>query len=161
MQEALVLYSSIVTSPYFVNVPVIIFLNKADLLRAECLSGDPKQLIEHELYKPIFPDFAGNPAEWKVVFRYIEGLFTQAHRAPNIKDERIRRKKVYSHMCTGERAVPSRQLSALLRTMHTATDRDNIAAVLASVADIVLRSHIETAVSPCDACGEDSLIKRS
>ncbi|KAL7010399.1 hypothetical protein EMMF5_000423 [Cystobasidiomycetes sp. EMM_F5] len=99
MREAHILYSSIVTSPHFINVPVILFLNKADLLRRKCQSGVPAQMINHP---DSFPEFTGDPTDWKAVFRFIESKFTRAHQGSEVTEEKIRRKKVYSHMCTGK-----------------------------------------------------------
>lgn len=95
MREALVLYHSIITSSYFRDVSVILFLNKADLLRRKCRSGQPKQLIN--AWFPEFPE-SQDPAEWKTVFRFIEKMFLNSHTGPDVKDEKIRGKKVYAHM---------------------------------------------------------------
>jgi len=121
MQEAEVLYHSIVTSPYFKAVPVILFLNKADLLRRKCRSATEAQYISN-----YYSDFTGDPKDWKQVFRFIEKLFMDSHRREDVKDEQIKGKKIYAHMCT-------------------ATDSKDMKAVLSATSDIILRSNIEAA----------------
>lgn len=93
MREALVLYHSIVTSPYFKEIPVILFMNKADLLRKKCRSG-----IEVNMIKNSYPEFNGDSKDWKAVFRFIEKMFVDSCKSEDVKDEKIRTKKVYSHM---------------------------------------------------------------
>ena len=102
LREALVLYHSIITSTYFREIPVILFLNKADLLRRKCRSGDSAQLIT-----AYFPEFAiapnpggreADPADWKQVFRFIERMFLESHLGPDVKDEKTRQKQIYAHM---------------------------------------------------------------
>jgi hypothetical protein len=102
LREALVLYHSIITSTYFREIPVILFLNKADLLRRKCRSGDTAQLIT-----AYFPEFAiapnpggreADPADWKQVFRFIERMFLESHLGPDVKDEKTRQKQIYAHM---------------------------------------------------------------
>lgn len=93
------LYHSIITSKVFVNVACILFLNKADLLRRKCLQAaiNQKQSIVLQ-----FPEYKGDPTDWRQVFKFIEKLFLSSNTRPEIKDERIRRKKVYSHMVSQE-----------------------------------------------------------
>lgn len=109
MKEALVLYTSIVTSQYFLNTPAILFFNKIDILRKKCkaVPSSPKQNIS--LY---FPEYTGDPANWKEVFRFLERMFLSVHKEH--RDAKIRNKKVYSNMCT-------------------AVDQENMRAVLGSV----------------------------
>ena len=96
MREAQVLYHSIVTSNFFKNVPVILFLNKADLLRRKCRSGLPSQMINN-----YYTDFDGDPTDWKAVFRFIEKMFVGSHTEDDVVDEKIRSKSVYPHMYVG------------------------------------------------------------
>lgn len=130
LREALVLYHSIITSTYFREIPVILFLNKADLLRRKCRSGDSAQLIT-----AYFPEFAiapnpggreADPADWKQVFRFIERMFLESHLGPDVKDEKTRQKQIYAHMCT-------------------AVDVDNMKMILNNVSDIILRGNLDAA----------------
>ena len=89
------LYHSIITSKVFLNVPAILFLNKADLLRRKCrlASENPQQALSTH-----FPDFKGDSGDWKQVFRSIEKMFLGSHLEADVKDVKIRNKKIYAHM---------------------------------------------------------------
>lgn len=95
LREALVLYHSIITSKVFINVPAILFLNKADLLRRKCrlVPENAQQSI-----KTHFPEFQGDASDWKLVFRFIEKMFLGSHLEADVKDLKIRSKKIYAHM---------------------------------------------------------------
>jgi hypothetical protein len=149
MQEALVLYDSIVTSPFFATISVILFLNKADLLRKKCRSGIPANMIDQS-----YPEFTGDPTDWKAVFRFIEKMFLETTKKPEVTDNRIRNKNIYSHM------VRTIFLPVNIRysvetdiacdspiAQCTAVDQDNMRTVLANVSDIILRGNVEAAVS--------------
>lgn len=98
MREAHTLFQSIVTSKIFVEVSCILFLNKADLLRRKCASAaiNKKQAISTE-----YSEFNGDPTDWKQVFKFIEKLFFQALQGPDVKDRRIREKRIYGHLVSG------------------------------------------------------------
>lgn len=51
MEESLALFHVILTSEYFYNASIILFLNKIDLF-PECLAGKPLRYV--------YPDFTGN-----------------------------------------------------------------------------------------------------
>lgn len=104
MDEALTLYHSIVTSPFFKSISVILFLNKADLLRRKCRSG-----LEVNMINQSYPDFKGDPTDWKAVFKFIEKMFVDTLKAPDVTDEAIRNKLVYPHMVSSKRLVCCRQ----------------------------------------------------
>ena len=93
MDEALTLYHSIVTSPFFKSISVVLFLNKVDLLHRKCRSG-----LEVNMINQNYPDFKGDPADWKAVFKFIEKMFIDTLKEPDVKDEAIRNKLVYPHM---------------------------------------------------------------
>jgi len=93
MREALMLYHSIVTSPFFKSISAILFLNKADLLRRKCRSG-----LKVNMINETYPDFTGDPTDWKAVFKFIEKMFVDTNKSPEVEDEAIRTKQVYPHM---------------------------------------------------------------
>ena len=62
-QESLDIFEVIVNNSYFINVSVILFLNKADLLEEKI-----KQGVEINKY---FPDFEGDPLELADVQNYL------------------------------------------------------------------------------------------
>lgn len=93
MREALMLYHSIVTSPFFKSISVILFLNKADLLRRKCRSG-----LQVNMISETYPEFTGDPTEWKTVFKFIEKMFVETVKAPDVKEPAIRNKQIYPHM---------------------------------------------------------------
>lgn len=93
MDEALTLYHSIVTSPFFKSISVILFLNKADLLRCKCRSGLQVNMINQN-----YPDFKGDPTDWKAVFKFIEKMFVDTLKTSDVTVDAIRNKQVYPHM---------------------------------------------------------------
>lgn len=127
------LYHSIVSSPYFRTTPIMLLLNKADLLRKKCRSGVPSQMIDRW-----YPEFTGDPGDWKAVFRFIERMFlsqSNAHTDPDPDPTKTkskappptREKRVYSHMCT-------------------AVDQNDMRAVLGRVTEIVLSNNLKATV---------------
>lgn len=107
MDEALTLYHSIVTSPFFKSISVILFLNKADLLRRKCRSG-----LQVNMISETYPNFQGDPTDWRVVFKFIEKMFVDTLKAQDVTEPTIRNKQVYPHMvsvlpCLCECIAPS------------------------------------------------------
>lgn len=100
MQEALTLYHSIVTSPFFKSISIILFLNKADLLRRKCRSG-----LQVNMISEWYPEFTGDPTDWKAVFKFIERMFVETVKSPEVKDVAIRNKQIYPHMVSGKCAA--------------------------------------------------------
>lgn len=109
MSEAHQLFTSIVTSPYFRSTPIILFLNKADLLRRKCKSVATSPNQDIKLY---YPGFTGDSNDWRQVFRFIENMFMQVGRTrvPSSGGKEVEkatapagndlRKDVYAHTCT-------------------------------------------------------------
>ncbi|CAL6067540.1 G-protein_alpha subunit [Hexamita inflata] len=70
MEESLQIYSDLVNSPVYLRLPVILCLNKIDLLNLK---------LQFKSFKDFFPDFTGqnSPAEVK---QYITNLYLKANR---------------------------------------------------------------------------------
>lgn len=45
-----------------------------------------------------YPEFNGDPTDWKAVFKFIEKMFVETVKSPQVKDEAIRNKQIYPHM---------------------------------------------------------------
>ena len=45
-----------------------------------------------------YPEYNGDPTDWKSVFKFIEGLFLNVIKSPDVKDATIRNKQIYPHM---------------------------------------------------------------
>src|SRR4051794_2634079 len=83
MQEAIMIFESISNSRWFKKSAFILFLNKMDLFK-EKLRRSP---IQH-----YFPDYTGNPADWKAVSQYFLQKFIVLNRDSS--------KKIYAHFTT-------------------------------------------------------------
>ena len=81
MQEALMLWESIANSQWFANSALILFLNKMDLFK--------EKVAHNPITKHGFPDFQGDPTDWKTTSKYFMDKFRALNRNPN--------KEVYGH----------------------------------------------------------------
>ncbi|KAI9754944.1 MAG: G-Protein alpha subunit [Chaenotheca gracillima] len=80
MQEALMLFESIVNSQWFTRSAIILFLNKIDLFKEKLASS---AISDH------FPDFTGDNTDYKQGSRFFEDKFRGLNRNPE--------KEIYSH----------------------------------------------------------------
>ncbi|KAI9813457.1 MAG: hypothetical protein M1827_004132 [Pycnora praestabilis] len=80
MQEALMLFESIVNSQWFNRSSIILFLNKIDLFKAK---------LESSRINKYFPDYKDNPTDWKAASNYFAERFRGLNRNPA--------KELYTH----------------------------------------------------------------
>ncbi|TGZ81564.1 guanine nucleotide binding protein, alpha subunit [Ascodesmis nigricans] len=79
MQEALMLFESIVNSQWFVSTSVILFLNKIDLF---------KEKLRHTPVRKYFPEYSGPDTSYDHSYSYFQDSFNRLNRNP---------KKIYIH----------------------------------------------------------------
>ncbi|KAI9678038.1 MAG: G-Protein alpha subunit [Caeruleum heppii] len=80
MQEALMLFESIVNSQWFARSAIILFLNKIDLF---------KEKLPGSAISRYFPDYTGDPTDNRLASKFFETKFRGLNRNPN--------KDIYSH----------------------------------------------------------------
>ena len=85
MQEALILFESIVNSPFFERAAVILLLNKNDILKTKLAAGSEK-LTRY------YPDYTGPPGDLKATQTFFASKFRNLVRNPN--------KETYIHYTT-------------------------------------------------------------
>eukprot|EP00794_Sanderia_malayensis_P007854 gene7854-8704_t len=71
MQESLEMFKSIINSTWFMNKPIILFLNKTDLLEHK---------FKRFCIKQYFSDFTGNSTQYADVSNFIKAKFLQCNR---------------------------------------------------------------------------------
>jgi guanine nucleotide-binding protein subunit alpha len=81
MQEALMLWESIANSQWFTRSALILFLNKMDLFK--------EKIVNNPITNHGFPDFQGDPTDWKTASKYFMDKFRGLNRNPQ--------KEVYGH----------------------------------------------------------------
>jgi len=80
MYEALLLFDSICNSKWFINTPIILFLNKIDIF---------KKKIKYSQVSNYFPDFTGNNDNYEETSLYFKNRFESL--------QRNRRQPLYTH----------------------------------------------------------------
>jgi hypothetical protein len=90
MREALQLFEEIVNSKWFVETPIILFLNKCDLFREKIVN--PRFALS-----AYFPDYHGNNT-YEDGVEYIEKKFLSLNQTP---------KKIFTHVtcCTDTKQI--------------------------------------------------------
>lgn len=73
MQEALMLFESICNSQWFIQTSIILFLNKIDLF---------KEKIAYSPVKQWFPDYNGDPKNFKLASDFFAENFRRLNRNP-------------------------------------------------------------------------------
>jgi guanine nucleotide-binding protein subunit alpha len=76
MEETLVLWRSIINSPWFQKSSMILFLNKADLLMEKI--KDPRQQVKRN-----FENFRGRPGSYHDAVEFFKEMFRGANLNPN------------------------------------------------------------------------------
>jgi guanine nucleotide-binding protein subunit alpha len=71
MQEALMLFESICNSQWFIRTSIILFLNKIDLFKQKILVSPVKKY---------FPDYQGDPKNYKHAAEYFQENFKRLNR---------------------------------------------------------------------------------
>jgi guanine nucleotide-binding protein subunit alpha len=83
MQEAIMIFESILNSKWFRKSALILFLNKMDLFKSK---------LGHSPIKRYFPDYTGDDKDWKAASQYFLQKFKGLNRDP--------RKEIYAHFTT-------------------------------------------------------------
>src|SRR5438105_11226722 len=83
MQEAIMLFESVANSQWFTKSAIILFLNKMDLFKEKLRSSPVARY---------FPDYNGEPGDYKVAGKYFQDKFKGLNRNPN--------KEIYAHFTT-------------------------------------------------------------
>src|SRR5436305_14391043 len=83
MQEAIMIFESILNSQWFKKSALILFLNKMDIFKTK---------LEHSPIKRYFSDYTGDPTDWKAASKYFLKKFKYLNRDP--------RKEIYAHFTT-------------------------------------------------------------
>ncbi|CCA73251.1 related to guanine nucleotide-binding protein alpha-2 subunit [Serendipita indica DSM 11827] len=129
MQDAMTVWESICSSPWFERTSFILFLNKEDIF---------KKRIAHSSIRRFFPDYDGKD-DYKDGERYFKRRFLHLHNKglqtlASTADSSTRPK------------IPSKVASTDARQMYsyitTATDTNVVRNVLGSVNDIILRNNL-------------------
>ena len=81
MKESLLVFDEIVNSRWFVETPIILFLNKEDLF---------KEKIQNHDLKVCFPQYSGGN-DPKAAIKYIANKFMEKNKNPDLK-------KIYPHV---------------------------------------------------------------
>ncbi|CCX07719.1 guanine nucleotide binding protein, alpha subunit [Pyronema domesticum] len=110
MQEALMLFESICNSQWFVKTSIILFLNKIDLF---------KQKIQTSPVNKYFPDYTGDPTDFKQASGFFQENFKRLNRSPQ--------KDIYVHFTN-------------------ATDTNLLKKTMASVQDMILQQNLKNLV---------------
>ncbi|RSH82524.1 uncharacterized protein EHS24_007504 [Apiotrichum porosum] len=108
MLEALILWESILNSHWFYKSSLILFLNKADLLR-EKLKSETQQVVTS------FPDFDGAPFNFNDAIEFFKFKFRSVNRNPN--------REVYVHVTT---ATDSAQLKVVMAAVTDTIVRNSL-----------------------------------
>ena len=101
MQEALVLFDSVINGRFFKNKPIILFLNKMDLFKDK-LAVSP--LSEH------FPDFKGASTDPIAAAGYFDHRFRERDRG------RGSERQIYTHYTT---AIDTELMEKTLNSVHS------------------------------------------
>lgn len=100
IEESLALFDALCNSPWFVNTPFILFLNKVDLLEAK---------LARSSFKAQFPDFDKNEVDLNQVLEFLEKKILRLNRT---------RKPIYVHRtCATDTAAMKFVLNAVTDMM--------------------------------------------
>ncbi|KAF5092312.1 hypothetical protein D0Z03_002926 [Geotrichum reessii] len=78
MHESLSLFESICQSRWFHATPIILFLNKIDILRRKLeRRAGPGNPINYSTVATYFPDYVGDPHDYNQVIAYFKNLFLE------------------------------------------------------------------------------------